>query len=186
MRFERPERKGSYGQSVKADGGKTVLIAAASNGSRHVCVSPFCLCVRAFCTHRCVQILLAHGADATAQDASGYSALHYAAHNGSVEIVQLLLEGGADASAVDGDGCTALHLAQRKGFAEIAALLLAFCPASSSAREDRAKMDLEICCAAKQGDAEQVTRLLAGGWSRKEKVVSNWTKNADRKISWLL
>ena len=73
--------------------------------------------------------LVAEGADASvnAQDADGYSALHYAAEgtwsfgdtevraHRAVVIVVLLLEMGADKALVDNAGKTACHYAETRG-----------------------------------------------------------------------
>jgi hypothetical protein len=45
------------------------------------------------------------------QDASGWSALHYAAEHGHLALAQDLVSHGADASLASSDGYTALHSA---------------------------------------------------------------------------
>lgn len=58
--------------------------------------------------------LLHRGVDV--RDRSGYTALHYAARNGHVEVCKLLLRNGADVNAVTKSGCaTALHRAASAG-----------------------------------------------------------------------
>jgi uncharacterized protein len=91
-----------------------------------------------------VQLLLAHGAEINArsdeekyeQDHFGlegvntilprghWTALMYAARQGSLEAARTLLEAGADKNAVDPDGTTALVLAIINGHYDTAALLL--------------------------------------------------------------
>jgi len=55
-----------------------------------------------------VKLLLAKGADATAQDSEGETALHRAAYSGNHLILCLLLDTGADLEARKNDGRTAL------------------------------------------------------------------------------
>jgi len=71
-----------------------------------------------------VAVLLEHGADASAKDAYGYTALHRAALMGHTEVVALLLENGAEVPAIDGAGMTALHRGSRWGQEEVVQLLL--------------------------------------------------------------
>jgi len=71
-----------------------------------------------------VEVLLDHGADASAKDAYGYTALHRSALMGHKEVVVLLLENGADVSAIDGSGMTALHRSSRWGREEVVHMLL--------------------------------------------------------------
>jgi ankyrin repeat protein len=60
-----------------------------------------------------VTALLVAGADVNAADAKGYTALHYAAYQGTFDLVALLLEKGADPNAKNGVDETPLHLAAR-------------------------------------------------------------------------
>ena len=70
-----------------------------------------------------VQAFLAKGADPSAADETGGTALIWAVARRRSESVRLLLAHGADVSASDADGMTALGLAKRKNLGEIAALL---------------------------------------------------------------
>ena len=68
---------------------------------------------------------------------SGYSALHYAARNGRMDMVGLLLAAGADvAVATKAGGATALHRAAVQGHAHVVAALLdaGACPAAQDVR----------------------------------------------------
>eukprot|EP00873_Tetraselmis_striata_P025974 jgi/Tetstr1/446238/TSEL_033782.t1 len=70
-----------------------------------------------------------HAADISCKDEIGMTALHYAAHQGHVEVVELLLrgvEGGsaADISCKGNIGSTALHRAALGGHAGVVELLL--------------------------------------------------------------
>ncbi|KUL91459.1 hypothetical protein ZTR_01567 [Talaromyces verruculosus] len=57
------------------------------------------------------KILLNSGADLSARDGVGNTALHEAAASGSLETVRLLVENGADVHAISKDGSTPLHSA---------------------------------------------------------------------------
>ncbi len=65
------------------------------------------------------RLLLAHGADARATQADGFTPLHGAAQNGQLELVELLLAHGADPSARSSGGHTPLDLAQAQGHGEV-------------------------------------------------------------------
>lgn len=60
-----------------------------------------------------VAALLAAGADVNAADAKGYTALHYAAYQGTYDLVALLLEKGADLAAQNFNEETPMLLAAR-------------------------------------------------------------------------
>jgi ankyrin repeat protein len=71
-----------------------------------------------------IEMLLAHGADLSAQDPESKSApLHYAASFGRLEAVRILVEHGADVSAKNSKGQTALQLAMSNQQEEVAAFL---------------------------------------------------------------
>jgi uncharacterized protein len=61
-----------------------------------------------------VQILIDNGADITAQDEHGWTALTYAAWSGDLAVVRLLLDKGAAINQQDNNGGTALIWAVRK------------------------------------------------------------------------
>ncbi|HEU4328340.1 MAG TPA: ankyrin repeat domain-containing protein [Roseiflexaceae bacterium] len=65
------------------------------------------------------RLLLAHGADARATQADGFTPLHGAAQNGQLELVELLLDHGADPAARTAGGQTPLDLAQAQGHGEV-------------------------------------------------------------------
>jgi len=58
-----------------------------------------------------VRLLLEHGADVSAREFDGATALHRAVFSQSPEVVRLLLEAGIDVNARNADGRTALHVA---------------------------------------------------------------------------
>eukprot|EP00658_Telonema_sp_P-2_P079903 TRINITY_DN7853_c0_g1_i3.p1 TRINITY_DN7853_c0_g1~~TRINITY_DN7853_c0_g1_i3.p1 ORF type:complete len:144 (+),score=44.46 TRINITY_DN7853_c0_g1_i3:118-549(+) len=59
-----------------------------------------------------------------AKDSSGWTALHYAADKGSVDIANLLLDEGSNVNAKDEAKRTPLHLAANGGDAAMVALLV--------------------------------------------------------------
>ena len=69
------------------------------------------------------RLLLAHGAEVNAKQASGVTALHSAAHNGQLELAQLLVEAGADLHARMDNGLTPLSMALQDGQGTVAAYL---------------------------------------------------------------
>ncbi|KAG3043144.1 hypothetical protein PC121_g22739 [Phytophthora cactorum] len=71
-----------------------------------------------------VEMLLAGGADVTAEDEYGSSTLHVAVRSGNLEMVGLLLSKGADISATEEDGSSALHVAVSSGNPKMIELLL--------------------------------------------------------------
>lgn len=71
-----------------------------------------------------VEKLLAHGADVSAVDADGDTALHGAAKSGNVEIMRLLLDKGANPNATNRQGGTPLMWVAVFGHDEAARFLL--------------------------------------------------------------
>jgi ankyrin repeat protein len=68
-------------------------------------------------------ILINHGANTSAHDGTGVTALMFAARDGYMEIINVLLNNGADKSATDIKGDTALDMANANGHEEIVTLL---------------------------------------------------------------
>jgi hypothetical protein len=59
-----------------------------------------------------------------AVDDHEWTALHWAAENGRVDVVKVLIQNGADLNAVDINKCTALHRAAEDGHVDVVKLLL--------------------------------------------------------------
>lgn len=112
-----------------------------------------------------LETLLRSPIDPNLKGVVGFTALHYAAGNGSLQCLSLLLEARADHNAaVFEDGATPLHLAAGEGKVEVVQKLL----------ESRAALEMTLhCgrtalhCAAQEGQAE-VVRLLLDAQAEKD------------------
>lgn len=73
-----------------------------------------------------VDLLIQRGADVSAQDNAGYTALHFAARDNEVAIAERLLAAGAPVDAADEHGISPLGRAtyDRRGFREMIELLI--------------------------------------------------------------
>ncbi|NWR51039.1 RAI14 protein, partial [Regulus satrapa] len=71
----------------------------------------------------CLRIMVTHGADVTAQDSAGHSALHLAAKNSHPECIKRLLQSKCPADSTDNSGKTALHYAAACGCLQAVQLL---------------------------------------------------------------
>jgi ankyrin repeat protein len=107
-----------------------------------------------------VRKLIAAGSDVNATEADGTSALLWAAHQGSPELVSLLLEAGANPNAANAFGVTPLLEASRYGdVATIKVLLEGGADVAAAAREG----ETALMAAARTGSAEGVKLLLEHG-----------------------
>ena len=87
-------------------------------------VSPVADAAKSFDTER-VRSLLQQGVDVNAPQGDGMSALHWASHGGSAELVGMLVQAGANTQAVTRIGhYTPLHVASKEGNAEATKILL--------------------------------------------------------------
>ncbi|NXO56641.1 RAI14 protein, partial [Aramus guarauna] len=71
----------------------------------------------------CLRIMMTHGADVTAQDGAGHSALHLAAKNSHPDCIKRLLQNKCPADSTDNSGKTALHYAAACGCLQAVQLL---------------------------------------------------------------
>jgi ankyrin repeat protein len=149
--------------------GRTPLMLAAEEGMLDV-----------------VKALVAAGADVTAADAEGYTALHHAirsnqeaealdeydnegdnplmlaAEERMLDVVKALVAAGADVMAADGNGNTALHHAIRSKHEAVALFLIERQPPGTlDVRDDKGNTPLML--AAKKGMLDTVKKLVAWG-----------------------
>jgi ankyrin repeat protein len=107
-----------------------------------------------------VRKLIAAGSDVNAPEADGTSALLWAAHQGSPELVSMLLDAGANPNAANNFGVTPLLEASRYGDAgSIKALLEGGADVAAAAREG----ETPLMAAARTGNVEAVKLLIEGG-----------------------
>src|SRR6187551_23043 len=107
-----------------------------------------------------VKKLIAAGSDVNAPESDGSSALLWAAHQGSPEIVALLLKAGANPNAANNFGVTPLLEASRYGdTATIKALLDGGADVATSAREG----ETPLMAAARAGSVSAVELLIKHG-----------------------
>ena len=106
-----------------------------------------------------VRALLKQGADVSAAQGDGMTALHWAADRGDAATAEMLVYAGANVGAVTRIGqYTPLHLASRSGSASVVAALLK-AGASASARTTTSGVT-PLHLAAAAGSAEAATLLL--------------------------
>ncbi|XP_039372137.1 ankyrin repeat domain-containing protein 24 [Mauremys reevesii] len=74
----------------------------------------------------CLEVMLAHGADAMTTDSSGYNALHLAAKHGHPQCVSKLLQASCPVDGADSNGRTALHHAAVSGCISCSEILCDF------------------------------------------------------------
>jgi ankyrin repeat protein len=108
-----------------------------------------------------MRTLLKAGADASAPQADGMTALHWASERGDVALVDMLLVSGANPVAVTRLGdYTPLHLAARTGNAAVIRALL---KAGASAKTPAASGVMPLHLAAAAGIADAATALIDAG-----------------------
>ena len=107
-----------------------------------------------------VRRLVKDGADVTAGQADGATALHWAAYHGNADLARLLLEAGADASAANRNGSTPLWLAANLGDARMIETLL---EGGADANEELPLGRRPLMLAARSGRVDAVRVLLDHG-----------------------
>ena len=106
-----------------------------------------------------VRALIAKGADVSAAQGDGMTALHWAAERGDLALAQLLLKSKAKSNAVTRIGSyTPLHIASRKGNADIVKALLA---SGAAVDATTASGATALHLAAASGDTSAVDALIA-------------------------
>ena len=107
-----------------------------------------------------VRVLLGQGADVTAPETDGSTALHWAGYWDDVETADLLIRAGAEVSAANDLGVTPLWTACENGSATMVARLL-----QAGANPNAALLSGEtmLMTAARTGNADVVKQLLAKG-----------------------
>lgn len=95
-------KHGAQTEVVEPDLGQTPLLWASIDGNTEA-----------------IRVLLDHGADITASDSEGCTALHSAAESGNPEAVELLIEKGADIFAISHNADTPLDVSASKLVREV-------------------------------------------------------------------
>jgi len=108
--------------------------------------------------------------DVNAPDSYGYTALHYAARAGHVEVVEELLALGADGTRVTKGGATAAHRASYCGHREIVALITHKCPQCVIMVDDDGDT---IAHKAMKGGRLELASSLASQFPELEEITNN-------------
>ena len=104
-------------------------------------------------------VLLTHGADPSASNGNGWTALHWASERGSKDLVQMLLEAGADVNMANAIGETALTLASSSGHYEIVQSLVLVKGCEVNHQTNNGRTALHEACI--RGHKEVVSVLLS-------------------------
>lgn len=107
-----------------------------------------------------IAALLKQGADVSAAQADGMTALHWSTYHDDAPTVSLLIKAGASATAANRYGVTPLSLACTNGNAEIVEMLL---KAGADAKTTLRGGETVLMTAARTGKPGPVKALLAGG-----------------------
>ncbi|KAK4216221.1 ankyrin repeat-containing domain protein [Rhypophila decipiens] len=115
-------------------------------------------------SEECVRVLIDAGADVSARQHDGRTALSFACECGNREIVELLLERGADPEIEDASSeVSPLCWAARHGHVAIAQLLLNTCAGRISMEREKRYKSYCLEWAAANGNTEMAGRLLKEG-----------------------
>ena len=117
-------------------------------------------CANSHGDDKCVELLLRHGAEVSAQDRDGKTSAHYAAAAGDDKVLRaLLLKCPAATTCRDNRQNTPLHYAAERGEQAVCALLLNH-DTSKVINLTNSKSRSALWLAAERGDARTVTNLL--------------------------
>ncbi|XP_062815609.1 ankyrin repeat domain-containing protein 24 isoform X2 [Anolis carolinensis] len=108
----------------------------------------------------CLEVMLAHGADAMTIDGSGFAALHLSAKHGHPQCVSKLLQASCPVDVADGHGRTALHHAAVNGCISCLEILCDFKASLNTKDQDGAT---PLILAAKMSHSELCRYLLHRG-----------------------
>ncbi|CAI5799160.1 repeat domain-containing 24 [Podarcis lilfordi] len=108
----------------------------------------------------CLEVMLAHGADAMTTDGSGYAALHLSAKHGHPQCVSKLLQASCPVDVADSHGRTALHHAAVNGCISCLEILCDFKAPLNTKDKDGAT---PLMLAAKMSHSELCRYLLHRG-----------------------
>ncbi|GAA5907572.1 hypothetical protein JCM8208_000004 [Rhodotorula glutinis] len=134
--------------------------------------------------HRLVAFLVARGVALDKEDRNGYTALHFAALYGRVNIARQLLDAGADVRALTRAGKTPLEVAQDRDDVDVEELLLArgaVSPAGALVATPTAATGLQLA-----SPTRSFLRLSDAGDESEDaatEYASDWTIDADSDLS---
>ncbi len=127
-----------------------------------------------------VRSLLADGADVTAVQGDGTTALHWAVYREQPELATLLIEAGADVEAPNDYGVTPFALAARQGHADLLRRLLGIGVDPDDPRHAVNAGETPLLAAARSGQVEAVDVLLDAGAN----VDAQETWNGQSALMW--
>jgi ankyrin repeat protein len=113
--------------------------------------------------------LIEGGADARAKTSDGTTALHWAAHNGQLDLVKRLLKSGADAKARNDYGSSPMQEAALRGDADMITALLKAGADVESANDDG---ETALMTVARTGKVDAAAVLIKAG--AKVNAVESW------------
>ncbi|XP_043322159.1 ankyrin repeat domain-containing protein 24 isoform X11 [Cervus canadensis] len=137
----------------------------------------------------CLEVMLAHGANAMSTDGAGYNALHLAAKYGHPQCLKQLLQASCAVDTVDSSGWTALHHAAAGGCISCSEILCSF-KAHLNPRDRLGTTPLII--AAQMGHTDLCRLLLQQGAAandqdlqgRSKSYSSFWPRSRRRRRAW--